>query len=69
MFGGKIVDHPKSEMAAKTGQKVAAVQQQQLVMPSLKLRDMDEKNMHNLFLKNMAGLIEEIKNPSPCLNP
>jgi hypothetical protein len=25
--------------------------------------------MHNLFLKNMAGLIEEIKNPSPCLNP
>lgn len=36
---------------------------------ALKLRDMDEKNMHNLFLKNMAGLIEEIKNPSPCLNP
>lgn len=36
---------------------------------SLKLRDMDEKNMHNLFLKNMAGLIEEVKNPSPCLNP
>jgi len=35
----------------------------------MKLRDMDEKNMHNLFLKNMAGLIEEIKNPSPCLNP
>jgi hypothetical protein len=30
---------------------------------------MDEKNMHNLFLKNMAGLIEEVKNPSPCLNP
>ena len=59
---------------------------------------MDEKNMHNLFLKvswkstnkisnrsrkekknqqgikhiflqNMAGLIEETKNPSPCLNP
>merc|ERR1711874_417454 len=26
-------------------------------------------NMHNLFLKNMAGLIEETKNPSPCLNP
>merc|ERR1712020_2212 len=21
------------------------------------------------FLKNMAGLIEEVKNPSPCLNP
>jgi len=37
--------------------------------PALKLKDMDEKNMHNLFLKNMAGLIEEIKNPSPCLNP
>ena len=36
---------------------------------NMKLRDMDEKNMHNLFLKNMAGLIEEIKNPSPCLNP
>jgi len=35
----------------------------------MKLRDMDEKNMHNLFLKNMAGLIEETKNPSPCLNP
>jgi len=30
---------------------------------------MDEKSMHNLFLKNMAGLIEETKNPSPCLNP
>ena len=36
---------------------------------ALKLREMDEKNMHNLFLKNMAGLIEETKNPSPCLNP
>lgn len=36
---------------------------------AMKLREMDEKNMHNLFLKNMAGLIEEIKNPSPCLNP
>lgn len=36
---------------------------------SIKLRDMDEKSMHNLFLKNMAGLIEETKNPSPCLNP
>merc|ERR1711953_1077286 len=35
----------------------------------MKLREMDEKNMHNLFLKNMAGLIEETKNPSPCLNP
>jgi hypothetical protein len=54
-------------MAAKSGPKAAAPQQ--VVMPSLKLRDMDEKNMHNLFLKNMAGLIEEIKNPSPCLNP
>ncbi len=53
-------------MAAK-GVKVQAPQP--VVMPSLKLRDMDEKNMHNLFLKNMAGLIEEIKNPSPCLNP
>merc|ERR1711974_146699 len=35
----------------------------------MKLREMDEKNMHNLFLKNMAGLIEGTKNPSPCLNP
>ncbi len=40
-----------------------------VVMPTLKLRDMDEKSMHNLFLKNMAGLIEEVKNPSPCSNP
>ena len=56
-------------MAAKAGQKVPQQVQQQVMMPSLKLRDMDEKNMHNLFLKNMAGLIEEIKNPSPCLNP
>ena len=39
------------------------------VKPVMKLRDMDEKNMHNLFLKNMAGLIEEIKNPSTCTNP
>ena len=30
---------------------------------------MDEKHMHNLFLKNMSGLIEETKNPSPCMNP
>ena len=29
----------------------------------LKLKDMDEKNMHNLFLKNMSGLIEVAKNP------
>lgn len=35
----------------------------------LKLKSMDEKNMHNLFLKNMAGLIEETKNPSACANP
>merc|ERR1719382_1104988 len=35
----------------------------------VKLREMDEKNMHNLFLKNMSGLIEETKNPSPCMNP
>ncbi len=37
--------------------------------PVVKLRDMDEKSMHNLFLKNMAGLIQEIKNPSPSINP
>jgi len=51
-------------MAAKV-----SVPQAPLTLPSLKLRDMDEKSMHNLFLKNMAGLIEEIKNPSPCANP
>merc|ERR1712109_281635 len=37
--------------------------------PILKLRDMEEKHLHNLFLKNMSGLIEEVKNPSPRLNP
>ena len=37
--------------------------------PVLKLRDMEEKHMHNLFLKNMSGLIEEVKNPTPRLNP
>ena len=42
---------------------------QQEQQSGIKLREMDEKNMHNLFLKNMAGLIEETKNPSPCLNP
>ncbi|CAB4055662.1 unnamed protein product [Lepeophtheirus salmonis] len=30
---------------------------------------MDEKSMHNLFLRNMAGLIEETRNPSYCINP
>ena len=38
-------------------------------LPVVKLRDMDEKAMHNLFLKNMSGLIEETKNPSSCANP
>merc|ERR1711915_240791 len=37
--------------------------------PILKLRDMEEKHLHNRFLKNMSGLIEEVKNPSPRLNP
>merc|ERR1711892_14528 len=37
--------------------------------PSLKLKDMEEKHLHNLFLKNMSGLIEEVKNPTPRLNP
>merc|ERR1712026_213966 len=37
--------------------------------PTLKLRDMEEKHLHNLFLKNMSGLIEEVKNPTPRLNP
>ena len=37
--------------------------------PGLKLRDMDEKNMHNLFLKNMDGLIKEAKSPSGYENP
>merc|ERR1711976_845086 len=27
--------------------------------PTLKLKDMEEKHLHNLFLKNMSGLIEE----------
>merc|ERR1711893_94176 len=37
--------------------------------PTLKLKDMEEKHLHNLFLKNMLGLIEEVKNPTPRLNP
>ena len=41
----------------------------QVDLGGCKLREMDEKNMHNLFLKNMSGLIEETKNPSPCMNP
>eukprot|EP00096_Caligus_rogercresseyi_P008744 TRINITY_DN2829_c0_g2_i1.p1 TRINITY_DN2829_c0_g2~~TRINITY_DN2829_c0_g2_i1.p1 ORF type:complete len:195 (-),score=67.15 TRINITY_DN2829_c0_g2_i1:154-738(-) len=40
-----------------------------LTVEGLKLKRMDEKKMHNLFLRNMSGLIEEIKNPSVCLNP
>merc|ERR1712001_654528 len=36
--------------------------------PVLKLKDMEEKHLHNLFLKNMSGLIEEVKNPTPRLN-
>jgi hypothetical protein len=32
--------------------------------PGIKLKDMEEKKMHNLFLKNMSGVIEEVKNPS-----
>jgi hypothetical protein len=36
---------------------------------TLKLKDMEEKHLHNLFLKNMSGLIEEVKNPTPRLNP
>merc|ERR1712055_1123440 len=37
--------------------------------PVLKLKHMEEKQMHNLFLNNMAGLIEEVRNPAPRLNP
>merc|ERR1712114_97623 len=37
--------------------------------PVIKLKDMEEKHLHNLFLKNMSGLIEEVKNPTPRLNP
>merc|ERR1711936_142818 len=37
--------------------------------PVLKLKDMEEKHLHNLFLKNISGLIEEVKNPTPRLNP
>merc|ERR1712098_133562 len=28
--------------------------------PVIKLKDMEEKHLHNLFLKNMSGLIEEV---------
>jgi len=52
----------------KAQQQAAAIQQVD-VSGNCKLRDMDEKHMHNLFLKNMSGLIEETKNPSPCMNP
>merc|ERR1711962_1115011 len=37
--------------------------------PVIKLKDMEEKHLHNLFLKNMSGLIEEVKNPTLRLNP
>merc|ERR1712025_490389 len=37
--------------------------------PVLKLKNMEEKQLHNLFLKNMSGLVEEVKNPTPRLNP
>merc|ERR1712156_543456 len=37
--------------------------------PTWELKDMEEKHLHNLFLKNMSGLIEEVKNPTPRLNP
>ena len=37
--------------------------------PVLKLKQMEEKQLHNIFLKNMSGLIEEVKNPTPRLNP
>lgn len=37
--------------------------------PGLKLKNMDEKNMHNLFLKNMSGLIEVARNPYAGENP
>merc|ERR1712192_176327 len=37
--------------------------------PTLKLKHMEEKQLHNIFLKNMSGLIEEVKNPTPRLNP
>ena len=64
---GKIWKHEMSTTPRKawSADKMAAV----AAAPGMKLKEMDEKNMHNLFLKNMAGLIEEIKNPSPCNNP
>ena len=37
--------------------------------PGLKLKNIDEKQMHNLFLKNMSGLIQEARNPSNGENP
>ena len=38
-------------------------------LDAMPLKDMDEKNMHNLFLKNMSGLIEVAKNPETGANP
>ena len=32
------------------------------------VQNMDEKNMHNLFLKNMSGLIESAKHPETGAN-
>merc|ERR1711872_786917 len=65
---GVAPSQPTTQQSA--GQSLARMTRgQQQETNVMKLREMDEKNMHNLFLKNMAGLIEETKNPSPCLNP
>merc|ERR1712110_1221990 len=37
--------------------------------PVLKLKDMEEKHLHNLFLKNMSGLIEGVITPLPASTP
>ena len=34
-----------------------------------KLRDMEEKRLHNLFLTHMSGLIKKVGNPTLMLNP
>jgi hypothetical protein len=49
--------------------KMAATHAKCNAPQGLKLKNMEEKSMHNLFLKNMSGLIEESRNPSVGENP
>merc|ERR1712066_114902 len=66
---GVASSQPTTQQPADQSNLPRMTRGQQQETNVMKLREMDEKNMHNLFLKNMAGLIEETKNPSPCLNP